>query len=109
MRLLKGAKGLRDLLMTMVFSFPALLNVGSLLFLVVFMCATLFFVRPFAQDQFELAITALRRYAVLGMNIFSFVMHGENLTDDRNFESFGSSMLLLFQQLTGDGWCALAP
>ena len=45
-RLLKGAKGLRDLLMTMVYSAPALVSVGSLLFLVVFI------------------------YAVLGMNLF---------------------------------------
>ena len=49
-RLLKSAKGLRDLLMTMVYSIPALINVGSLLFLVFFI------------------------YAVLGMNLFPYVM-----------------------------------
>ena len=35
MRLLKGAKQLRDLIVTMVLSFPSLLNVGSLLCLIV--------------------------------------------------------------------------
>ena len=79
-RLLKSAKGLRDLLMTMVYSAPALVNVGSLLFLVVFI------------------------YAVLGMNLFPYVMQGDNVTPERNFETFSAAMLLLFQQLTGDGW-----
>jgi hypothetical protein len=66
--------------MTMVYSVPALINVGSLLFLVVFI------------------------YAVLGMNLFPYVMQGDNVTPERNFESFSAAMLLLFQQLTGDGW-----
>ena len=75
LRLLKGpaAKGIKDLIMTMVLSFPALINVGSLLGLIVFI------------------------YAVLGVNLFTFLAWGESYTDERNFVNIGSSALLLFQ------------
>ena len=56
LRLLKNLKGLRDLVMTLVFAFPSLVNVGALLGLVIFM------------------------YAVLGMNLFTFVMHGGDIS-----------------------------
>ena len=85
LRLLKDkrAKGLRDLLMTLVLSFPSLVNVGSLLALLLFM------------------------YAVLGVQLFTFVQHGDPFDDDRNFDTFGNALLLLFQALTGDDWAAL--
>ena len=83
LRLLKGLKGLRDLVMTLVFAFPGLMNVGALLCLVMFM------------------------FAVFGMNVFTYVAHGGDLNEVRNFETFGNSMLLLFQCLTGDGWSAI--
>ena len=57
LRLLKGAKELRDLIVTMVLSFPSLLNVGSLLALVIFI------------------------YAVLGVNMFTFIAHGDPIAD----------------------------
>ena len=42
------------------------------------------------------------------MNLFTYVMYsGGELSEDRNFETFGNAMLLLFQCLTGDGWSAL--
>ena len=53
---------------------------GSLLFLVVFI------------------------YAVLGMNLFPYVMQGDNVTPERNFESFSAAMLLLFQVTTYNIW-----
>merc|ERR1719453_1623512 len=83
LRLIKNLKGLRDLVMTLVFAFPGLINVGALLGLVIFM------------------------YAVLGMNLFTFVAYGDDLNEVRNFESFGNAFLLLFQCLTGDGWSAI--
>ena len=85
LRLLKGpgAKQVRDLIMTLVLSFPSLVNVGGVLCLVVFM------------------------YAVLGVNLFTYVAAQENLTADRNFETIGSAMLLLFQALTGDNWSGM--
>merc|ERR1740117_1026389 len=86
LRLLKSkrAKGLRDLLMTLVLSAPALVNISSLLALLMGM------------------------YAVLGVQLFTYVAHGDALlTDDRNFNNFGSALLLLFQVLTGDDWAAI--
>ena len=82
LRLVKNLRGLRDLALTLVYAFPSLVNVGALLFVVTFI------------------------YAVLGMNLFCRVQHQENISDERNFESFGSAMLLLFQCITGDGWSA---
>ena len=86
LRLLKGAKELRDLIITMILSFPSLVNVGSLLALLLFI------------------------YSVLGVNLFTFVAQDGGyggLTVDRNFQTFSSSFLLLFQCLTGDGWTGL--
>jgi len=85
LRLLKDKrfKGLKDLLMTLVLSAPALVNVVSLLGLLIFM------------------------YAVLGVQLFTYVIRGDMLTEDRNFESFGNALLLLFQALTGDDWAAM--
>ena len=80
LRLIKNLKGLRDLCLTLVLSFPGLSNVGALLGLVMFM------------------------YGVLGMNMFTFVMHGDAIDDNKNFETFGAGQLILFQCLTGDGW-----
>ena len=73
LRLLKGAKGVKDLIMTMVLSFPALLNVASLLGLIVFI------------------------YAVLGVNLFTFLAWGDSFTEERNFVNIGNAFLLLFQ------------
>ena len=85
LRLLKGpgARRIRDLIMTLVISFPPLMNVGGVLSLVVFM------------------------YGVLGVNLFTFTVAQENMTDKRNFKTLGSSMLLLFQCLTGDNWSGM--
>ena len=82
-RLLKGATQLNKLLATMVLSMPALINVGSVLTLVIFM------------------------YAVLGVDLFTFVAHQETINAHRNFETFGGAMLIMFQALTGDDWSGL--
>ena len=83
LRLLKGAKQLRDLIVTMILSFPSLINVGSILALIIFI------------------------YSVLGVNLFTFLVHGETLNDDRNFDTFGIAFLVLFQCLTGDDWSSI--
>ena len=90
LRLLKGAKELRDLIVTMVLSFPSLLNIGSLLALIIFI------------------------YSVLGVNIFTFVAHGDPISEghgginyQRNFDTFNNAFLLLLQCLTGDGWSSV--
>ncbi|KAL6754112.1 Ion transport protein-domain-containing protein [Haematococcus lacustris] len=78
-KLINKAKGLRTLFNTLISSSPAIANVGSLLFLLMFM------------------------YAVLGMNIFgaSDRYDGEL---HANFDNFGTSLLTLFRVFTADGW-----
>ena len=83
LRLLKYAKDLRNLILTMIFSFPALMNVCGVLMLVTFM------------------------YAVLGVDLFTYVAHQDNLNDDRNFDTLANAGLLLFQCLTNDAWSGL--
>ena len=90
LRLLRSAKALRDLIMTTILSFPSLVNVGSLLALIIFM------------------------YSVLGVQLFTFLNHDQpfvgihsGINELRNFATVGSSALLLFQCLTGDGWSGL--
>jgi hypothetical protein len=80
MRLIKTNQGLRDLLWTLVLSAPGLSNIAMLLALVTFI------------------------YAVLGQQLFAFVLLGNGLNDQRNFRTLGSSYLLLLQALTGDSW-----
>ena len=83
LRLLKQFKELRNLIVTMIYSFPSLVNVGSLLALIVFM------------------------YAVLGVDLFTFLMPQDNINKDRNFNDLGHAALLLFQCLTNDAWSGL--
>ena len=77
------AHRLKTLIMTLLFSLPALINVVSLLALVTF------------------------TYAVLGVVLFTYLGFGENYTPDRNFVHIGNAFLLLFQCITGDGWSGL--
>ena len=80
LRLIKAAKGLRKLLFALVISLPALLNIGMLLFLIVFI------------------------YAIFGMTSFGHVRHTGTLDDVVNFQTFGSSLVLLFRLTTSAGW-----
>lgn len=79
-KMLRNAKGLRALFVTMIKSAGALANVGSLLFLLMFI------------------------FAVLGMNLFGKLPHGEAINDRNNFQNFGNSMSLLFRIFSGDAW-----
>lgn len=79
-RLLRKLKGLTKLFLTVAHALPTMLNVGGLLVL-------LFFI-----------------YAVLGMHLFGRVKRREFLNDHANFESFGSSLLLVFRMSTGESW-----
>ena len=80
LRVLQFAKGIRQLLEALIISLPALFNVGTLLFLVIFI------------------------YAIIGMSTFGHVKKQGNLDDTVNFETFGRSMMLLFRLSTGAGW-----
>jgi len=74
---------IRDLLQTLLNSGPAIVNVAGILALVMFI------------------------YAVLGMQIFTFVMQNDGINNNANFETFGGAVLVLFQVLTGDSWSSV--
>lgn len=78
-RFLKFAKNLRRLLMTLFLSLPSLLNIFTL---------------------FLLMITI---FGLVGMSLFKDVVHNGELNDFVNFETFGSSFLLLFRLATAAG------
>ena len=80
LRLVEFAKGIRQLLWALMISLPALFNVGTLLFMVMFI------------------------YAIMGMSAFGHVKRAGELNDTVNFETFFSSLLLLFRLATGSGW-----
>uniref|UniRef100_A0A5F8ARJ4 Sodium channel protein n=1 Tax=Macaca mulatta TaxID=9544 RepID=A0A5F8ARJ4_MACMU len=83
LRLVKGAKGIRTLLFALMMSLPALFNIGLLLFLVMFI------------------------YAIFGMSNFAYVKKEDGINDMFNFETFGNSMICLFQITTSAGWDGL--
>ncbi|XP_064442713.1 sodium channel protein type 7 subunit alpha isoform X1 [Mirounga angustirostris] len=76
----KGPKVFRDLLLPLMLSLPALLNISLLIFLVMFV------------------------YAIFGMYNFAYVKKEAGINDVSNFETFGSSMLCLFQVTIFAGW-----
>ena len=76
----KGAKGIRTLLFALAVSMPALINIGLLLFLIMFI------------------------YSIFGMSFFGYVRKSAGITDLFNFETFPNSMILLFQLCTSAGW-----
>ena len=80
LRVLQFAQGIRQLLVALIISLPALFNVGTLLFLVIFI------------------------YAIIGMSTFGHVKKQNNIDETVNFETFGRSMMLLFRLSTGAGW-----
>ncbi|XP_075708047.1 sodium channel protein type 8 subunit alpha isoform X7 [Rhinoderma darwinii] len=83
LRLIKSAKGIRTLLFALMMSLPALFNIGLLLFLVMFI------------------------FSIFGMSNFAYVKKEAGIDDMFNFETFGNSMICLFQITTSAGWDGL--
>ncbi|KFO83994.1 Sodium channel protein type 5 subunit alpha, partial [Buceros rhinoceros silvestris] len=83
LRLIRAARGIRTLLFALMMSLPALFNIGLLLFLVMFI------------------------YAIFGMANFAYVKEDDGIDDMFNFQTFGNSMLCLFQITTSAGWDGL--
>jgi len=79
LRLIRGAKGIRTLLFALMMSLPALLNIGLLLFLVIFI------------------------YSIFGMSQFAYVKRDGGLDDMFNFCTFPNSFLCLFMITTSAG------
>ncbi|VTJ84415.1 Hypothetical predicted protein, partial [Marmota monax] len=80
LRLGKGPKVFHNLMLPLMLSLPALLNIGLFIFLVMFI------------------------YAIFGMYNFAYVKKEAGINDVSNFETFGSSMLCLFQVTIFAGW-----
>ncbi|XP_008296479.1 sodium channel protein type 4 subunit alpha A [Stegastes partitus] len=83
LRLIKGAKGIRTLLFALMMSLPALFNIGLLLFLIMFI------------------------FSIFGMSNFAYVKKESGIDDIFNFETFGGSIICLFQITTSAGWDGL--
>ena len=79
-KLIKRVKNLRLLFNTLIVSIPSIVNIGTLLLL-------LFFI-----------------YAVIGMQLFSFIPDNDEVNQRANFRSFGSAMFLLLRFSTGENW-----
>jgi len=73
LRVARVASGIRTLLFALMLSAPALFNVGSLLFLFMFI------------------------YAIFGMSQFGYIEKNGVINDILNFETFPNTFLLLFQ------------
>lgn len=80
LRVVQFAKRIRQLLVAIIISIPALFNIGTLLFLIMYI------------------------YAIIGMASFGNVKKQGELDDFVNFETFGKSMMLIFRLSTGTGW-----
>ena len=80
LRVIKAARGIRRLMITLMVSIPALLNIAVLLFL------------------------GMVIFSILGMSSFMHVKQRDALNNMVNFETFPNAMLLLFRLMTSAGW-----
>lgn len=84
LRLLKKAHSLKIIFTTLIITFPALVNVMSLLVLFLLM------------------------YSILGVQFFAQVKLNENnkseFNNKANFQTIWTSFLLIFRTITGEDW-----
>ncbi|NWW76127.1 SCN5A protein, partial [Climacteris rufus] len=83
LRIVRKARGIRTLLFALLMSLPALVNIGLLLFLIMFI------------------------YAIVGMANFACLRWEGGIDDIFNFQTFCGSILCLFQITTSAGWDSL--
>ena len=79
-RLVRRAKSLNIIFETFLITIPALVNIGSLLILFLYL------------------------YAILGVALFAEVKLQDDLNTYANFQTFPKSFLTLFRASTGEGW-----
>ena len=82
-KLVPRLKSLRQMLLTIMYALPALFNVAMVLFLFLYL------------------------YSIIGLNLFGNLMLQTTLNQNVNFQTFTSSMLLLFRSMTGENWNAV--
>ncbi|XP_065944600.1 sodium channel protein 1 brain isoform X9 [Magallana gigas] len=80
LRLIKAAKGIRKLLFALIISLPALINIGALLCLIMYI------------------------YAIIGMSVFGNMKIELPMDDTVNFQTFANSFVLLLRLSTSAGW-----
>ncbi|NXK57591.1 SCN5A protein, partial [Sylvietta virens] len=83
LRIIRKARGIRTLLFALLMSLPALVNIGLLLFLIMFI------------------------YAIVGMANFACLRWEGGIDNIFNFQTFCGSILCLFQITTSAGWDSL--
>ncbi|NXS18237.1 SCN5A protein, partial [Mystacornis crossleyi] len=83
LRIIRKARGIRTLLFALLMSLPALVNIGLLLFLIMFI------------------------YAIVGMANFACLPLEGGIDSIFNFQTFCGSILCLFQITTSAGWDSL--
>ncbi|NWV93961.1 SCN5A protein, partial [Machaerirhynchus nigripectus] len=83
LRIIRKARGIRTLLFALLMSLPALVNIGLLLFLIMFI------------------------YAIVGMANFACLRLEDGIDNIFNFQTFCGSILCLFQITTSAGWDSL--
>ena len=80
LKLTRKAKGIQTLVKTFEATLPSLMHVGFLLMIFFFM------------------------YAVLGVQLFCNVKHGEATSRFADFSNFGTSLFTLFRMSSGENW-----
>lgn len=80
LRLVKRAKSLNIIFETFIVTIPALVNVGGLLLLFLYL------------------------YSVLGVSLFAEIKLQSELNENANFQNFFNSFLTLFRASTGEAW-----
>ncbi len=78
--LFKRNKALKGTFITFLLSLPALVNIGSLILLIIFI------------------------YSVLGVYLFALIKLNGELNDHANFQSISSAFLLMIRITTGESW-----
>lgn len=80
LRLIKRAKSLKVVFNTFIFTLPALVNIGSLLLLLLYL------------------------YSILGVYFFGVIKLNDSLKPNLNFQNFFNAFVTLFAVATGDNW-----
>lgn len=79
-RLIRTSRKLRVLVDSLLVILPSIANVGSLMMLMFFI------------------------FAVIGMNMFSGIIHQDYINQNSNFMNFGMSLVVLIRCATGENW-----
>lgn len=79
-RLVRASKSIRQILLTLYIALPGLSNVASILFLMVFI------------------------YATMGVQMFAKVALTNNIDEHANFQDFLTAVLFLLRAATGESW-----